>query len=164
MMKRHLAPGAALLAGFLLLPTAGQAQDQQQPPPTPPRRDTATAELRAEREVFAYPGFERRNPFKPLTSSEGGPRFEMMRLQGIIYSTEPGRSVALITAGGGTQMTATGTMNVRGEGARLRVGQRWGNVRVVEIRRDRIIVDVEEFGLSERREMVLNTRGQGGSR
>lgn len=160
-MKIRLSTGVLLAVGLFLIPADGRAQEQEQPP-TPPRRDSV--ELKAEREVFAYPAFERRNPFRPLTSSEGGPRFEMMRLQGIIYSTEPGRSIALITAGGGTQMTATGTQNVRGEGARLRVGQRWGNVRVVEIRPDRIIVDVEEFGLSERREMVLNTRGQGGSR
>lgn len=131
----------------------------QDPPPT--QQDTVV--LRAEREIFAYPGFERRNPFKPLTATEGGPRFELMRLQGIIHSSDPGRSVALITAGAPTRAPVPGAQGSRGESARLRVGERWGNVRVVEIFPDRIIVDVEEFGLAERREMRLQTRSQGGS-
>jgi len=151
--------GLFMLVAALVVPVGASGQDQ--PPPRPPQQDSL--ELRAEREIFAYPSFERRNPFKPLTTAEGGPRFELMRLQGIIFSTEPGRSVALLTAGGGSRMTDAGQQTVRGESARLRAGERWGNVRIVEIRRDRIIVDVEEFGLAERREMRLQTRSQGGS-
>lgn len=151
-----------IAAALLVLPAGLRAQGQQTPPPTPPQTSPDSVELKAEREIFAYPGFERRNPFRPLTSSDGGPRFEQMRLQGIIYSAEPGRSVATLTAGGGQRISETGVQNVRGQSARLRVGQSWGNVRVVEIRPDRIIVEVEEFGLSERREMRLQTRGQGG--
>jgi hypothetical protein len=156
-MRRLTFAGGLLVAGFLILPAAAVAQNA----PPPPQQDSV--ELKAEREIFAYPSFERRNPFKPLTAAEGGPRFEMMRLQGIIYSREPGRSVATLTAGGGSRTTQAGVQAVRGQSARLRVGQRWGNVRVVEIRPDRIIVDVEEFGLAERREMRLQTRSQGGS-
>ncbi|UCC23775.1 MAG: hypothetical protein JSU98_08535 [Gemmatimonadales bacterium] len=150
-------PLALLAVGLVALPARGTAQEGPPPPPQD------SVELKAEREIFAYPSYERRNPFKPLTAAEGGPRFEMMRLQGIIYSPEPGRSVATLTAGGGSRITQTGVQAVRGQSARLRVGERWGNVRVVEIRRDRIIVDVEEFGLAERREMRLQTRSQGGS-
>jgi len=148
--------GAFVLSALAIIPAGLAAQNAP-----PPQRDTLV--LRAEREVFAYPGFERRNPFKPLTGAEGGPRFEVMRLQGIIYSAEPGRSVALLTTGAAARSGAPGSPGVRGESARLRVGERWGNVRVVEIRPDRIIVDVEEFGLAERREMRLQTRSQGGS-
>ncbi len=156
--------GVALVAGLTFAPAALVAQDGQQPPPPPARPDSV--ELRAEREVFAYPGFERRNPFKPLVGPDegAGPRFEVMRLRGIAFSREPGRSIATLVAGGGTMMTDAGVQQVRGQSARLRVGQRWGNVRIVEIRRDRIIVEVEEFGLSERREMRLPARSQGGSR
>jgi len=157
MRRRHLAP---LLLTVALLAPAGLEGQQTAPPPSP-QQDTLV--LRAEREIFAYPGFERRNPFKPLTGTEGGPRFELMRLQGIIFSTEPGRSVALLTAGAGTRAGAAGGTRVPGQSARLRVGERWGNIRVVTIRPDRIIVDVEEFGLAERREMRLQTRSQGGS-
>lgn len=153
-----------LLTALIALPAGLAAQEGQQPPP-PVQQDSV--ELRAEREVFAYPEFERRNPFKPLTGSEGGPRFEQMVLSMVIHSTERGRSVALLTASGGPRLVQLGAQATARQGpvptARLRVGERWGNVRVVEIFRDRIIVDVEEFGLVERREMRLQTRGQGGS-
>ena len=98
-MRRLTFAGGLLVAGFLILPAAAVAQNA----PPPPQQDSV--ELKAEREIFAYPSFERRNPFKPLTAAEGGPRFEMMRLQGIIYSREPGRSVATLTAGGGSRTT-----------------------------------------------------------
>lgn len=152
------------LGGALLLPgvAVAQAPTGQGAPPDRARPDSV--ELRAEREVFAYPSFDRRNPFKPLTGAEGGPRFEQMKLTGIIYSSEAGRSVATLAAGGGTEITEAGSRQIRGRSARLRAGERWGNVRIVAIRQDRIVVDVEEFGLAERREMLLPTRGQGGSR
>lgn len=149
---------AAFLAVLAGMPAAGSAQSAP-----PPQQARDSVELRAEREIFAYPSFERRNPFKPLTTAESGPRFEQMRLTMIIHSTEPGRSVALLTVGGGSMMTNAGVQQVRGESARLRVGERWGNVRIVSIYRDRIVVDVTEFGLAERREMRLPTRSQGGS-
>jgi hypothetical protein len=154
----------ALAGALLLLPVTGAAQAPGAVGPEGERTRPDSVELRAEREVFAYPGFERRNPFKPLTGAEGGPRFEQMRLTGIIHSTDPQRSVATLAAGDGTEVTATGSRQVRGQSARLRAGERWGNVRIVAIRQDRIVVDVEEFGLAERREMLLPTRGQGGSR
>lgn len=158
-MNRAWILGGLVVTAAAMAPAGVAAQDR---PPTPPAQQDSL-ELRAEREIFSYPSFERRNPFKPLTTADGGPRFELMRLEGVIFSTEPGRSVALVTAGGGSRMTDSGMQTVRGESARLRVGERWGNVRVVEIRRDRIIVDVTEFGLAERREMRLPTRSQGGS-
>jgi hypothetical protein len=145
----------------ILIPAQLAAQEP------PPQRGGAQADsvvLRAEREVFAYPTLDRRNPFKPLTGEQSGPRFEGMRLGGIIFSETPGRSVAMLTAGSSTQTTAAGVQQqFRGQSAQLRVGERWGNVRVVEIRRDRIFVEVEEFGLAERREMRLQNRSQGGS-
>ncbi len=147
------------LAGLLLLPAVAWAQEPGPPRPPAERRDSV--DLRAEREVFGYPEFERRNPFKPLTGTEGGPRFEQMRLTGVILSSVAARSVATLTTGGASE---GGSRDDRGRSARLRVGERWGNVRVVAIRQDRIVVDVEEFGLAERREMLLPTRGQGGSR
>ena len=153
------------LGGILMLPATGTAQAPTGPAAAPERERPDSVQLRAEREVFEYPAFQRRNPFKALTGDEGGPRFEQMKLTGIIHSAEAGRSVATLTAGGGSQMTESGTrQGTRGRSSRLRVGERWGNVRIVAIRPDRILVDVEEFGLAERREMLLPTRGQGGSR
>lgn len=154
--------GLILLLTLVLAPVGLVAQEEGGDPPPPD-----SVQLRAEREIFAYPAFERRNPFKPLTAAgEGaGPRFEQMRLQGIVYSTDPGRSVASITVGGRSVVSPAGTaQSTRGGAAYLRVGERWGNVRIVEIRPDRVIVEVEEFGLAERREMRLENRSQGGSR
>lgn len=157
-MRTSLRAVVLALVALLLLPNVAWAQEEG--PPPPPREHRDSVDLRAEREVFDYPDFSRRNPFKPLTGIEGGPRFEQMQLTGIILSDVAARSVATLRAGG---TGGTGRSGDQGRSARLRVGERWGNVRVVSIRQDRIVVDVEEFGLAERREMLLPTRGQGGS-
>jgi len=44
---------------------------------------------------------------------------------------------------------------------RLKVGESWGNMRVVEIQKDRVIVSVEEFGLSENKTLELTKRRPG---
>ena len=148
------------LAGLLLLavPLAaqepGQQADSAQGPPPP------LTELVFEREVFAYPTFERRNPFRPLVGTAGnGPRFEQVRLRGIIWSADPRRSVALFGMGSApVQPDTTGIPNTR----RLRVGESWGNMRVTQIDKDRVVVSVEEFGLSEQKVLELNRRRGGG--
>lgn len=137
------AHGAAAVAALVL---AGAALAQGPPSDEPPQEDT---NLVFEREVFDYPSFERRNPFVPLLSTAEGPRFEQMRLRGLIYSPDATGSVALIGAGARSQ--------------RLRAGQSWGNVRVLEIRRTEVLVEVQEFGITEQRVMTLPARGQGGS-
>lgn len=162
-MKPRL--GLLALGLILVLPAAASGQDEGQEqeagPQTPPPLDTR---LVFEREVFSYPTFDRRNPFRTLLSSEDGPRFEQMRLEMILLSDEPGESIALLSAGRiGAPASAEGTVR-RGETHRLRVGERWGNVRVIEIRETEIVVSVDEFGITEQRIMQLPTRGQGGSR
>jgi hypothetical protein len=147
-----------LAIGALASPAAAGAQEE-----APPARQDAT--LVFEREVFAYPSFERRNPFESLLANRSsGPRFEQMRLDGIVYSEVPGKSIAMLSAGrmGAASPDAPG--RAVGQSARVRVGERWGNVRIVEIRPTQIVVEVEEFGLIERRTMDLPPRGQGGSR
>lgn len=155
--------GLALAASASQRPAGAQedaaAQEQEQDPPVRPQTN-----LVFEREVFTYPSFERRNPFATLAANtEGAPRFEQMRLEGIVFSEQPGMSLALLSAGRrGTDGAAPGT--AVGSSRRLRAGERWGNVRIVEIRRTQVVVEVEEFGTTERRTMELPTRGQGGSR
>ena len=145
--------GAAMALGAI--PAAGGAQEPVDSAALP----AGPTELVFEREVFDYPTYERRNPFEPLTTTASGPRFEQMRLRGIIYSPDPRRSVALLAAGG-----ANAAAGAAGPTRRVRVGESWGNVRVLEIHRDQIVVEVEEFGLTERRVMQLERRrGQGGS-
>lgn len=159
------------LVGLLVAGTAGAQEDPGQPqtPPAGEEQPTRlqaprTAELVFEREIFDYPSFPRRNPFIALVASEGGPRYEQMRLRGIIHSTEPGGSVALLALGtvaaprpGNQEPTGDAVDQSR----RVRAGETWGNVRVLEIRQREILVQVEEFGLMEERIMRLPTRGQG---
>jgi hypothetical protein len=164
MTMRHALPqAAAALAAVALLALPASAQDA--PPPPPP--DTSVVELVLLREAFDYPAFQRRNPFAALTSAaEGGPRFDQMRLQLILYfENDPARSIAVLAAGGGESVNiqAAQTETARGQVRRMSIGERWGNVRVVAIQPDYILVDVSEFGLAERREMRLQNRGQGGS-
>ncbi len=150
----------AILGAALLVPMAAEAQEpptQQQQPPT---------ELVFEREVFSYPSFQRRNPFRALDAADqGGPRFEQVRLMGIIFSTEPNASVAII--GTSTVEVAEDGSSVAvspdGEAWYLRTGQSIGNIRVIEIRREQVVVEVEEFGLTEQRIMQLQTRRLGGT-
>ena len=52
---------------------------------------------------------------------------------------------------------------VAGEAYYLRPGERLGNVTVVEVRPDMVVVDVEEFGLTDRRTIELVSRRQGGT-
>jgi len=141
----------------LLIPFSLQGQQQQPPPPT---QDTVS--LVFEREVFAYPTFERRNPFvRVVSGAEGGPRFEELELIGIIFSPDPDLSVAVFGPRGGGQQADQQQQSRRT--FRARRGQQLGNVRILEIQRTRVVVEVDEFGLTEQRIMELQRPGQGGS-
>lgn len=81
--------------------------------------DTA---FRYDREMFSYPAAGRANPFRPPDSrSAAGPRFEDLRLSGILY----GPSVGSVTV---LRDVRTGRVH------RLREGQRLGDARLVEVR------------------------------
>jgi hypothetical protein len=155
--------GLVLLTGALLFPLALAGQEQAKPqPPTKPQ-DKPT-ELVFEREVFQYPSFERRNPFMPLVAADQGPRFDQLRLMGIIHSDDPTLSVAVL----GTSMVSTSedgsTVSVgKGKAWYLKVGQSVGNVRIIEIRTDQVVVEVAEYGLTEQKIMQLETRRLGGT-
>jgi|GEM_PF-508849 len=105
-----------------------------------------TIRLVLEREVFSYPSFQRRNPFSPLTGRDDGPRFEDLVLLGVIQTGDVGASVALIGTRGGVD---------GGRTYRIRVGERLGNSRVLEIRRQEVVAQVEEFGVTETRILQL---------
>lgn len=154
---------ASLALVALVVPVAIHAQEpapaggaQEGPPPA------EQTELVFEREVFQYPSFTRRNPFIPLDTETSGPRFEQLSLIGVMYSaTAPETSVAVLSTGGVT-FAEDGTMSaVEGEAYYLKVGQRLGNVTVVEIQPERVVVDVEEFGLMDRRTLEIQSRRGG---
>jgi len=156
-MTNRLALG--LLAAFAVLAAVPAPGAAQEPPPGPP----SEPELIFEREVFQYPAFQRRNPFVPLEGAQGGMRFEQLSLIGIMYSPDPTASVAVVTTGG-VQVAENGTLTpIEGDAYNVKVGQTIGNTTIREIQRDRVIVDVEEFGLTDRRTMFFQSRRQGGS-
>jgi hypothetical protein len=128
----------------------------QEPAPAPPAQPVEF-ELATFREVFTYPTFARRNPFLALDAG-GELRFETLSLIGIMYSADPSASVAILSTGSVT-LNDDGTITpTEGDAYYGKVGQRIGNVTIREIQRDRVVVDVEEFGLTERRTMVFTSR------
>lgn len=159
-MSERMIRGLLALTGLMVLPLAAAAQE---PPPTETPR--ANTELVFEREVFVYPAFERRNPFRALVASDqGGPRFEQLRLIGVIYSDDPALSVAVVgTSTVSISQDASSVSVQAGDSWYLKVGQSIGNIRIVEIRREQVVVEVEEFGLTEQKIMQLQTRRLGGT-
>ena len=150
---------AAVALGLTVLaaPGALEAQNPGQP------AGSAETELVFEREVFQYPEFTRRNPFTPLDTESEGPRFDQLSLIGVMYSADdPASSVAVVSTGG-VAFQDDGTMSpVAGDAYYLKVGQRLGNVTVVQILREQVVVEVEEFGLTDRRTLEIQSR-QGGT-
>lgn len=137
---------AVALAGLTLGGVLFAQEGQEDPePPADQAAEPDTIQLVFEREVFQYPATGRRNPFEPLADGgDAGPRFEQLVFLGAISTSDPTSSVALlgIRSGDGTDRTY-----------RLRAGQSIGNTRVLEIRPRELVVEVEEFGLTERRTM-----------
>jgi Tfp pilus assembly protein PilP len=126
---------------------AQQARQQGQPAAERELPTAAEITLVYEREVFTYRPTGRRDPFRPLTDDdEMGPRFERLSLQGVIYSTGRGASIALL--GDGT-----------GRVYRVREGEVLGNARVVEIGPARVMLAVDVFGTVRQEMLELQRRG-----
>jgi len=163
-MTRSVLRGLLLLGVPLLLGPLGLSA-QEQGAAAAKSDQAKEPKLVYEREVFHYPTYERRNPFQPLVGKDqGGPRFEQLRLIGILYDADnPKESVA--TVGTSTvSVSEDGTSVSLGAGRSwyLKVGQTLGNIRVVDISQDQVVVDVEEFGLATRKTMQIQTRRLGG--
>jgi hypothetical protein len=159
-----------VLAGFVLAPATLAAQEPPAaaPPETPQATEQAgppePTELIFAREVFEYPTFARRNPFQALTGDEGGPQFAQLRLLGVYYSPTPSMSMAVVGTSTATLSADGATVSVEpGRSWYLRIGQSVGNIRVVDIRRAEVVVEVNEFGLTQQHVMQLETRRQGGT-
>ena len=117
-----------------------------------------------EREVFQYPSFTRRNPFRPLLGADGGgPRYEQLSLIGLMYSPDVSASVAILSTGGVAVAEDGTTAPIAGDTWNLKVGDSIGNTTIVEIRRDAVIVDVEVFDATERHTMTFVSRIEGGT-
>ncbi|MGQ0815919.1 MAG: hypothetical protein ACT4O1_15925 [Gemmatimonadota bacterium] len=135
----------ALALGILsAAPLLAQSPTPGAPADAAPKLPVPEPKLVFDREVFGYPGVGRRDPFKPLVGKESlGPLFDDLRLRGIIYSTDPMRSIVLIQDGSKRQY-------------RLKRGDVVGNSRVVEIRPLAVRFAVENFGMI--RQEVLEIR------
>jgi hypothetical protein len=149
----------AIVAGGLVLCGPISAQETSpggtpltSPGGTPLQSPADSIELVYDREVFTYPSFDRRNPFRPLTGEASvGPRFEDLVLMGRIISSNPASSIALV----GARQPGTGQGDTPARTYRLRVGDVLGNTRLLEIRDQMVLLEVEEFGLRETRVLDL---------
>jgi len=169
-MTRHAHRGMILLLGALVATPLALAAQQKSPPAQGQQKPASAggddlAPLVFEREVFSYPTQGRRNPFRPLIGqAESGPRFEQLRLEGIIYDDRnPRESVAALGTSTVTESVDSTSVSLKaGRAWYLKVGQTIGNVRIVQIDHDKVVVDVEEFGLTQRKTMQIQTRRPGG--
>lgn len=153
--------GLVMVGLCLVVPVglAGQKADSTRAP----NRPGQPAELVFVREVFAYPDLTRRNPFAPLSTADRGPRFDQLRLMGVIYDDhDPAASVAMLGTSvmRTSQDSTTVSVTPQGQTWYLKVGETTGNVRVVAIRPDfSVVVEVDEFGITQRKVMRMETPG-----
>jgi hypothetical protein len=132
---------AALLFG------APTAHAQATAPPQAPK-----VELEYEREVFRYPVAGRRDPFSALSRrGDMGPRFDDLKLHGIIFSGGVGRSVAVVADGDGRRH-------------RLRRGDVIGDAQVLDIGPTRVVFSVESFGVQRQEVLELGRDDPGAAR
>jgi len=153
MIRRLSLPTVLLLVALtLLLNTGGIGGQGAAPQPSPSAASQDSVALVFERELFLYPGYERRNPFRPLTGDDDlGPRFEDLALMGVMLAGTPTGSIALIGARPpGAASSAAPTRSFR-----LRVGESVGPNRVLEIRLTEVLLEVEEFGVRDLRVLEL---------
>jgi hypothetical protein len=90
-----------------------------------------------EREVFAYGGAGRRDPFRPLiATSEIRPLPSELRLVAVVYDPRGPGSVAILRD------------SVSKKQHRVRHGQLLGRMRVAQIRQKHVVFTIEELGFS----------------
>ena len=141
---------SVLLAFAGTTPCTGQS-DALDPPGRPPHLadHSRGGTMVYEREVFLYPGGERRNPFLPVADlSAGDPAVEDARLLGILHHPDVAYSLVVLHFPGefgrtrGIPDSATGSQP-GGTTARLRTGGAFGDVRIVRIHEDRVVIETD---------------------
>lgn len=126
---------ATALIAAALVPSPASGQDEIETPelPTPSLQGKGTA---------TYDAGGARDPFVPLTvglDPTEGPRFETLRLTGVFVGT-PGTSLVVLE-------------DPARRGHFVRLGERVGNARLVEIRPRSAVFEIEEYG-AVRREIL----------
>lgn len=109
------------------------------------KADTKVKEVTIDREVFAYSGAHRRDPFVSLlTTNDLRPLISEVRITTIAYDSEGRSSVAILR-------------NIEsGEQYRLQAGDNLGRMRVVRIDPKSVTFALDEFGYSRRETLVLS--------
>lgn len=121
-----------------VLVAAGVALFAAGPTANPVSAQETSGDSSLVREVFDYPSTDRRDPFEPLSTEQDlGPRFEDLRLAGVIYSPDRGSIAVLVDVA--TQR-------------RYRVweGDVIGGARLVSVGQDHAEFLVTVFGVSRR--------------
>lgn len=131
-------------------PTETSSVAPPQASAVPPAQSQPEA-LPWERDRFEYEAGDVRNPFlPPRREVPQGPRFHELVLLGVVLASDAERGVALLRAG-----------RTRGSPTfRVQPGEELGEVRVLAVRRDRVVVAVE--GQAGEAEIVLPRRAGGG--
>lgn len=141
MRRTDLTLLVAVACAAIAAPAAAQ---QANPPANAAPGSVGEPKLVFEREVFRYPGENRRDPFLPLTRLEElGPIFGDLSLRMIIFSPNPKMSVVLLSDG-------------NKKSYRLHRGESVGNATVLEIRKTEVVFVIDDFGV--RRQETLNLK------
>jgi len=145
---------ALVMASWSAVPLAAQASDSAAADTAD--RDTVPADTLQlageppvyERETFDYPRAQRRNPFAPVDAGvEEGPRFQNLRLRGVIFSPGVGSVAVLVDESTGRRY-------------RVRDGQRIGQAQVLEIRRTEVLFRVLGPTQARRETLQVEKRDQ----
>ncbi|MCA0377226.1 MAG: hypothetical protein LCH84_16410 [Gemmatimonadetes bacterium] len=110
------------------------------------RKSTMPTEITLEREVFAYAGAGRRDPYKSLmSSSDVRPLLSDLRLTAVAFDPDGNNSVAILRDANSQQQY------------RVRVGQQLGRLRVSAIRQKAVQFTIEEFGFNRTETLPISS-------
>jgi hypothetical protein len=144
-MNRRMLLVVPVLIGLAAPATAQRQQRQQRETPPTARVEAPEPKLILDREVFQYPGANRRNPFEALSRvARAGPQFADMSVRMIIHSPVADESIVVITDAGNRS------------NHRLRRGDVLGDATVLDIGRSRVVFLVNNLGV--RQQHVLELR------
>lgn len=114
--------------------------------PKPTGKAAMPTEITLQREVFAYSGNGRRDPYKSLmSSSEVRPLLSDLRLAVVALDPDGNNSIAVLRDSYSKQQY------------RVRVGQQLGRLRVTAIKQKAVQFTMEEFGFNRTETLFLSS-------
>jgi hypothetical protein len=135
---------AATTASPASTPAATRADSQPRAGSTSVTQRGAASELTFSREVYAYPGAGRRDPFLSLLKSgDLRPMLSDLRLVTVLYDPTGCNSVAILR-----------DLSTKDQ-YRVKVGQQLGRMRVAQIQPKQVVFTINEFGYSRQETLAL---------